>query len=96
MLFPKYQGKEIVVPKSLQSELAQTGLTLLEVVYILENGFDCSRSKRRKGIVEKCFRYGNKVAKVVVESKLRWFGGEVWRLRHVGIIGLKRMWFKSS
>ena len=92
MIFPTYQNKEVEVPKSVQYELTELGLMLSEVVYILENGFDCSRSKRKKDIIEKCMRFGNKVVKVVAQKKFRLSGKEFWRIRHAGIMGMRREW----
>lgn len=57
---------------------------------ILEIGFDCSRGRRRKGVIERCIRKGKKLIKVVVEESESKIYGKIWLLRHVGMIGLKR------
>lgn len=90
-----YQGLKIVVwKKEVYRELAELGIGLLDVKYILENGFDCPRGRRKKGIVERCVKIGKKAIKVVVEKATSMRGVEYWKLRHVGIIGFRREWYK--
>jgi len=67
-------------------EMAELGMDLHDVKNILENGFDCSRSKRRKGIEEKCIKKRGKTVKVVAEKLISKSGIEYWRIRHVGYI----------
>ena len=50
-----------------------------DVVKILEEGFDCSRSKRKKNIYERCIQKGKIIIKVVVADT-----GEHLVLTHVG------------
>ena len=61
---------------------------------ILENGYDCSVSKRAENIVERCLKKGDKEMKAVVAKvHVKYPDGyseEVWRLIHFGIIGGKR------
>jgi len=52
---------------------------LYDIVEILEEGFDCSRSKRKKNIVERCVQRGNTIIKVVVADC-----GDHLVLTHVG------------
>lgn len=60
-------------------ELEAEGLDLDDVVDILNQGFDCSRSRRKKMIEEKCVQRKDAIIKVVVEDV-----GEYWELKHVG------------
>lgn len=66
--------------------MAELGLDLYDVKEILENGFDCPRSKRRKGIEEKCIKKKGKTIKVVVEKMTSKSGILYWRIRHVGYV----------
>jgi hypothetical protein len=67
-------------------EMAALGMDLYDVKEILENGFDCSRSKRRKGIEEKCLEKKGETIKAVVEKMTSKSGIEYWRIRHVGYL----------
>ncbi len=82
---PRWKGKLIVPSKAAYKELAQLGLGLDDVVDILENGFDCARSKRAAGTIEKCFRKGKRLIKVVVvDYSSREYRENVWLVTHVG------------
>lgn len=63
MLFfcPKFLGLPVIPSKSAMIELMQCNLLLDEAVEILEIGFDCCRSKRKKDTLEKCVRKGIKL-----------------------------------
>jgi len=52
---------------------------LSDVVEILEEGFDCSQSKRKKNIYERSVKRGKIIIKVVVADT-----GEHFVLTHVG------------
>lgn len=65
-IFPRYQNKEIKATKNAAEELWQYNKDLLDVLEILEDGYDCSTSKRKKNILEKCIQKGNDVFKAVV------------------------------
>lgn len=76
-------------------ELEKFGLDFFDVKEVLENGFDCARSKRKEEIVEKCIRRGKKkILKVVVEKMTSCSGKEYWRIRHVGMFSFKKKRFK--
>jgi len=93
MIFPEWQGREIVIfSRRVHQELEELGIDLWTVKYILEYGFDCSRSKRKKWIVERCIRKDRKVVKVVVKEFETFLGNRVWILLHVGMIGMRREW----
>ena len=88
---PNYQGLPIIPvqtrrgQKNVIDELAQNVMDLDDVAEILNEGSDCSRSKRRKGVLEKCINRGNKTIKVVVQRGFIELGNEeCWELIHVG------------
>ena len=56
-----------------------------DVVEILEEGFDCSRSKRKKNISERCVQRGKIIIKVVVVDV-----GDHLVLTHVGKLTASR------
>lgn len=71
--------------KNVIDELIKYGMDLDDVVEVLKEGYDCSRSKRRKGVLEKCINRRNKTVKVVVQRGfIELDGQECWELIHVG------------
>ena len=69
MFNDKYNGLRIAVSHSAMQELMQEGMTLYDVVEILENGYDAPR-KRKKGTIEKWLDKGKKTYNVVIGSKM--------------------------
>ena len=86
-IYPSYQGKPVIpdYKRNVLSELEEERMDLDDVVEILETGFDCSTSKREKGILERCVQKKHRIIKVVVED-----GDEYWGLRHVGSFKLSQ------
>jgi len=78
-IYPKWIGKPVLPTREAAEELAYLNLDLDDVVLILDEGFDCSRSKRAKNIVEKCMKKGNKIIKIVVAEM-----ETHWKLIHAG------------
>lgn len=96
-MFPTYQGLPIITvqtrkgQKNVLDELAYHGLDLEDVQHILEHGYDCSRSARRTGVIERCLDYGNKTVKVVVQSGFISFENKsCWEVIHVGTFTKRR------
>lgn len=88
MLEITYKGMRIEPTLSASRELAEEGKDLYDVLKILEDGYDCSASKRDKSIIEKCWKKGNKEYKVVLaEAEVTYpdgFTEKVLRLIHFG------------
>jgi hypothetical protein len=83
-LYPKWKGKPVIPSNHAYREMADR-FELSDIVEILESGFDCQRSKRTKGTVEKCaIKKGKLVRVVVVEVHSDWVGGDIWLIKHVG------------
>jgi len=89
--YPIYEGLLIITvqtrkgQKNVLDELLQHEMDLDDVAEILSNGYDCSRSKRRVDVVEKCMDKGNKTMKAVVQKGTLMFDNkECWELIHVG------------
>lgn len=90
----KYNGMRIEPTLSASRELAEEGKDLYDVLKILEEGYDCSASKRKKDIIEKCLKRGNKEYKAVLaETGATYpdgFTEKVLRLIHFGKITYKK------
>lgn len=63
--FPRYQKRYIKATKNAAEELWQSKKDLWDVLEILEMGYDCSRSKRKANVLERCIRRGDSVFKAV-------------------------------
>ncbi|MBU1487029.1 ArsA family ATPase [bacterium] len=64
------------------------GMDLFDVCVILENGYNCSGSKRKKNVVERCIDRKRKTYKVVVAKSYNYSREEdIWLLIHAGIFG---------
>ena len=68
----------------------EVGIDMYKVVDILNQGFDCPRSKREKHIEEKCLQKGNKIIKVVVIDKETYY-----KIIHVGKFTVSRKFKKT-
>ncbi len=84
-LFPKYQEKEIKATKTASEEMWQLNKDLWDVHEVLEKGYDCSTSKRKPNILERCIRKGKFIFKAVVVDC-----GDYYQLIHFGKFGYKR------
>ncbi len=84
-VFPRYQNKDIRPTKDASEELVHLNKGLWDVLEILESGYDCSSSKRKKEIIEKCLTKGDNVYKAVVADC-----GHYWLLIHFGKFSYKR------
>lgn len=55
-MIAEWQGRQLVPTQSAYYEMIDLRFDLYDVLDILERGYACERSKRAKGIVEKCIR----------------------------------------
>lgn len=89
MIFPEWKRKKILPVRKAHHELENLGLLLIDVVKVLEYGYDCPRAKRKKGTIERCLRKGKKVVRVVVKEGVFTYPDgyieDVWWLIHVSI-----------
>ena len=84
-MYPKYQGFDVRPSRTADREMCDLRIYLDDVIKILKKGKDESRSKRKKGIIEKVLRIRGKAIKVVVvESETRYNGEICWLITHVG------------
>ncbi len=86
----KYKGLRIAPSLSAMRELMQEGKTLIDVIEILENGYDAPR-KRAEGTIERWMDKGNKTYNIVITNNYDQFTREeVWVLIHFGKFGRKK------
>ena len=94
MLAVRYKGLKIEPPLSATRELLKHDKDLTDVLEILEDGYDCGASKRKKNIIEKCIRKGDKEFKAVVaKTRVKYpdkYIETVCRLIHFGRITFKK------
>ena len=64
-MYPKYKGYEIKPTRTADKEMAHLKIYLDDVLTILEEGKDASRSKRKSGTIEKALRIRGRMIKVV-------------------------------
>lgn len=68
------------------NELFKFGYDLFDVLDILDQGYDCPKSKRAKNIIEKCFDKSGKTIRVVIAESYNFStDNEVWVITHFGI-----------
>lgn len=91
MLTPTYKGLSLIPTRSAMVEIFDMGFDLYMVSEILEKGYDCQRSPRKKGTLEKCLDRGSKTMKVVVvQSYNHDKEADVWAITHVGMFTKRR------
>lgn len=84
-MYPKFQGIQVKPSLTADREMVDLKIYLDDVIKVLEQGQDTSRSKRKSGTIEKTHRIRGKMIKVVtVESITRWNNEKVWLIIHVG------------
>lgn len=82
---PTWKGLPLKATKSAYHELEELGMDLSDAVEILEQGYDCLRSKRQEGVYERCLDIGDKTVKIVVGRCVERFTNEErWSVIHVG------------
>ena len=63
--YPLFKDRRLIPTKDAQREMDEFGLDLWRAKEILEQGYDCSSSKRAENIIEKCLYRKNKEVRVV-------------------------------
>ena len=85
---PLFKGVRFVTTEHSARELYALGLDEWEAVEVLTNGWDCSRSKRKKGKIERCLERGRKVIRAVAVSGVYSIEGQIeeaYYLVHISI-----------
>ena len=85
IMYPLWKGFEVRPSRSADKEMAHLRVYLDDVLRILEDGKNCEKSKRKKGVFEKRLRIRGQMIRItVVKSETRWSGDTVWLIIHVG------------
>jgi hypothetical protein len=88
---PTYKGFPLIPTRSAMKEMFDLGIDLFMVAEILDTGYDCCRSRRKAGTLERCIdRSGKTMKAVVVQSYNHDLGTDVWAITHVGIFTKRR------
>ncbi|MEE8400749.1 MAG: hypothetical protein V3R86_01165 [Candidatus Hydrothermarchaeaceae archaeon] len=83
-IYPRWKGKPLILTKSAYNHLIDLGEDGYFVRDILDEGFDCAKSKRAKATIERCVKHRGKITKVVVVADYsRVLKEEVWLVTHV-------------
>jgi hypothetical protein len=84
-IYPRWRGFEVKPSLSADREMRRLGLYLDDVITVLEEGKDCTVSRRKTGLHERARKIHGKMIKVVVvESTTRWNNEPCWLITHVG------------
>ena len=74
-MYPRYQGFDVRPSRTADREMCDLRIYLDDVIKTLKKGKNASRSKRKKGTIEKILRIrGHAIKVVVVESETRYNG----------------------
>ena len=84
--YPLFEERPLIPTKDAQKEMDEIGIDLWRIKETLEHGYDCSKSKRAKNVVERCLFRKNKEIRVVA-TLVEFNEGEFWRIVHVGKTG---------
>ncbi|MEE8400747.1 MAG: hypothetical protein V3R86_01155 [Candidatus Hydrothermarchaeaceae archaeon] len=83
-LYPKWKGKPVVPSYHAYREM-ENKFDLFDILEILEHGFDCQKSRRAKGTIERCVtKKGKLIRVIVVDTYSDWMGGNIWLIKHIG------------
>lgn len=86
-VYPQWQGLPLVPTRAALGELARYGFSLADVKEVLEEGYDCSSSGRKKGTFEKCVQRKSLVIKAVVVRSYNYsLATECWAITHIGVL----------
>lgn len=75
----EWKGKTLIPTKKALGEMSRHNVDMYKVKEILDEGFDCARSKRKRNMDERGVRRSGKIVKVVVADT-----GSYCKIIHVG------------
>jgi hypothetical protein len=88
-IYPEWKGLPIIPSDAAMRELFDSKMDLIDVKEILELGYDCAKSKRKKEVLERCLERKGKSIKVVVAKGYNYsLKTDCWVVIHVK--GIKR------
>ena len=85
VIIPRWRGLPVMPARAAIRELDRLHFRIQDAIEVLEEGYDCSRSKRKKNIVEKCVKRRGKTIKIVVaQSFNQSLNTDCWVIIHAG------------
>lgn len=87
----EWKGKPLIPTKQALDEMERAEIDMYRAVEILDAGFDCSRSRRKGNVYERCMKRGNKILKIVVAEIDGYF-----KIIHAGIFAAKKGRYKPE
>lgn len=92
MIYPLYLELPLIPSRSAMQELYDNNMDLHDVQEVLESGYNCSKGKRAKEIIEKCLDIKKKTIRVVIGKSFNYHMiSEVWIITHVGITSKRKV-----
>ncbi len=64
-MIPKWKGLPLIPSRRAAEEMYREKLMIHDVIEVLDAGYDCARSRRKEGVIERCVDEKNKTLKVV-------------------------------
>jgi hypothetical protein len=92
MIYPLFRKLPLIPSRSAMNELYDNDLDINDVLSVLEQGYDCAKSKRAKDVIARCIDQKRKTIKVVVVKSFNYsINSEVWVITHVGITSKRKV-----
>lgn len=80
----EFRGLPVYLAGSAYRVLISKGMSLYDVVTILEEGEDCAQSRRKANTIERCATYRKEWVKVVAVQRFHQkFGEDCWLVIHL-------------
>ncbi len=80
----EFRGLPVILGDSALASSASLNISLYDIIPILEGGEDCSQSRRKAGIVERCSIFGGRWIKVVAKHEIHFtYRIECWLITHL-------------
>lgn len=88
---PTFEGLPLIPTRSAMNEMCGLGVDMWMLLEVLESGYDCSRSPRKPGTLERCIDRGRRTTKAVVAKAYNHtLETEAWIITHVGTFTKRR------
>ena len=86
LIEPRFEDLHLEASRAASIEMFRYAMDLFDLLDILEFGYDCPRSKRAQGTIERCLDAKGRTTRVVaVRSFNRELDREIWLITHVGM-----------
>ena len=86
MIYQLYKKLPLIPTRAAMNKLYENNLDIYMVLNVLENGYDCAKSKRAKGTIERWLNEKRKTIRIFVVKSFNYsLNMDVWAITHVGI-----------